>query len=98
MGSSLDRPLSTKRWAAWLVATVATFAAMEAHAVTTRRQPTLSGALRSWMGHDPVKPHRVVASVGWLAFWSWLTCHLLLDWPPHLKERSCDPEASRPAA
>lgn len=87
MGSSSDVPLSTKRWAVWLAATVTTFAAMEAHAVSTRRQPTLSGALRSWMGHDPVKPHRVVASAVWLGFWGWLTCHLLLDWPPHLKER-----------
>lgn len=86
MGASLDRPLSTKRWALWLGATVTTFAALEAHAVSTRSQPTLSHALRLWMGHDPVKPHRVVASVAWLTFWSWLTCHLLLDWPPHLKQ------------
>lgn len=87
MGSSSDRPLSTKRWAVWLGATVVTFAAMEAHAVSTRQQPTLSGALRSWMGHEPVKPHRWVASALWLTFWGWLTCHLVLDWPPHLKER-----------
>lgn len=87
MGKPLPTGVSTKRWALWLGATVASFAAMEAHAVSTRRQPTLSGALRSWMGHDPVKPHRVVASVAWLAFWSWLTGHLLLGWPPNLKER-----------
>lgn len=91
MGSSLDRPLSTKRWAVWLTATVATFAAMEAHAVSTRRQPTLSGALRSWMGHEPVKPHRWVASVLWLGFWGWLTGHLLLAWPPNLKQRGGAP-------
>lgn len=94
MGSSLDRPLSTKRWAVWLAATVATFAAMEAHAVSTRRQPTLSGALRSWMGHDPVKPHRVLASVAWLLFWSWLTGHLIWDWPPTLKGDHRAPQAS----
>lgn len=87
MGSSSDRPLSTKRWALWLGITVASFAALEAHAVSTRRQPTLSGALRLWMGHDPVKPHRVVASLAWLGFWGWLTGHLLLGWGPTLKER-----------
>lgn len=86
MGSSSDVPLSTKRWAVWLGATVTTFAAMEAHAVSTRRQPTLSGALRSWMGHDPVKPHRWVASALWLGFWSWLTAHLLLGIGPNLKQ------------
>lgn len=91
MGASLDRPLSTKRWAVWLGATVATFAAMEAHAVSTRQQPTLSGALRLWMGHDPVKPHRWVASALWLAFWSWLTAHLLLGVGPNLKQRGGTP-------
>jgi hypothetical protein len=83
----MEERLSTKRWAVWLGATVVTFAAMEAHAVSTRRQPTLSGALRSWMGHDPVKPHRWVASALWLSFWAWLTGHLLLGWGPSLKER-----------
>lgn len=87
----MDRPLSTKRWALWLGATVASFAAMEAHAVSTRSQPTLSGALRSWMGHDPVKPHRWIASALWLAFWGWLTGHLLLSWGPNLKERGGTP-------
>jgi hypothetical protein len=87
MGASSDRPLSTKRWAVWLTATVVSFAAMEAHAVSTRRQPTLSGALRAWMGHEPVKPHRWLASMLWLAFWGWLTGHLLLAWPPNLKQR-----------
>ncbi|PWK81705.1 hypothetical protein C8D88_116117 [Lentzea atacamensis] len=87
MGSTLDPNASTKTWALWLGATVATFAALEAHAVSTRRRPTLSGALRAWMGHDPVKPHRWIASVLWLSFWTWLTGHLLLSWPPNLKER-----------
>lgn len=87
MGASMEERLSTKRWAVWLGATVVSFAAMEAHAVSTRRQPTLSGALRSWMGHDPVKPHRWVASVAWCLFWSWLTGHLILSWGPNLKER-----------
>ncbi len=87
MGKTVNPDASTKRWALWLGATVASFAAMEAHAVSTRRQPTLSGALRRWMGHDPVKPHRWLLSALWLAFWSWLTCHLLLGWPPNLKER-----------
>lgn len=91
MGASSDLPLSTKRWAVWLAATVTTFAAMEAHAVSTRRQPTLSGALRLWMGHDPVKPHRWIASALWLTLWGWLSGHLLLGWPPNLKQRGGTP-------
>ena len=86
MGATRNPDASTKSWAVWLGATVVSFAALEAHAVSTRRRPTLSGALRSWMGHDPVKPHRVVASLAWLTFWSWLTGHLLLGWPPNLKQ------------
>ncbi len=91
MGKSLAAGVSTKRWAIWLAATVASFAAMEAHAVSTRRQPTLSGALRLWMGHDPVKPHRWLVSALWLIFWSWLTGHLIWAWPPNLKERGGTP-------
>jgi hypothetical protein len=87
MGATIPSDASTRSWAIWLAATVTTFAALEAHAVSTRRRPTLSGALRSWMGHEPVKPHRWIASALWSAFWLWLTAHLLLDWPPHLKER-----------
>lgn len=91
MGATLDPNASTKSWAIWLGATVATFAALEAHAVSSRRIPTLSHSLRAWMGHEPVKPWRVVASVGWLVFWSWLTGHLLLQWPPNLKQRGGTP-------
>lgn len=87
MGASLDQPMSTKSWAVWLGVTVTTFAALEAHAVSTRRRPTLSHALRLWMGHDPVKPHRWVASAAWLTLWGWLSGHLLLGWPPNLKQR-----------
>ena len=91
MGATFDSDASTKTWALWLGATVATFAALEAHAVSSRRIPTLSHCLRAWMGHEPVKPHRVVASIAWLAFWGWLTGHLLLQWPPNLKERGGTP-------
>jgi len=91
MGKPIPPGASTKSWALWLGATVVSFAALEAHAVSTRRQPTLSGALRRWMGHDPVKPHRWVASALWLIFWSWLTGHLLLAWPPNLKQRGGAP-------
>lgn len=87
MGATLDPSASTKAWALWLGATVATFAALEAHAVSSRRIPTLSHCLRAWMGHEPIKPRRLVASLAWLTFWCWLTGHLLLAWPPNLKDR-----------
>ncbi len=87
MGSSLDRPLSTKRWAVWLGATVASFAAMEAHAVSTRSQPTLSGALRLWLGLDPAKPHRHMASAGFALFFGWLVLHIVADIGPRLPDR-----------
>lgn len=86
MGSSSDVPLSTKRWAVWLAATVTTFAAMEAHAVSTRTQPTLSHALRLWLGIDPVRRHRHIAGLAFAAFWSWLVLHVVAGLGPNLKQ------------
>lgn len=91
MGSSSDVPLSTKRWAVWLAATVTTFAAMEAHAVSTRRQPTLSGALRLWLGIDPAKRHRWLGTAGFTIFFGWLTAHICWGIGPNLKQRGGTP-------
>lgn len=86
MGTALPGA-STKTWAIWLGATALSFAALEAHAVSTRTRPTLSGALRSWLGIDPVRRHKRLASLLFAAFWSWLVMHVCAGWPPNLKER-----------
>lgn len=87
MGATLDPSASTKAWALWLGATVATFAALEAHAVSSRRIPTLSGCLRSWLGLDPVKPYRHVLGGAFSLFFGWLVAHVVFGAPPNLKER-----------
>lgn len=87
MGDCINPSASTKTWAIWLGATVTTFAALEAHAVHTRRQPTLSGALRLWLGIDPVKRHRRWASLLFAGFFSWLVAHIVAGIGPNLKGR-----------
>jgi hypothetical protein len=91
MGSSLDTPLSTKTWALWLGATVGTFAALEAHAVSTRRQPTLSHALRVWLGIEPVKRHRWLTSLAFAGFFSWLVLHVTAGVGRNLKQHGGTP-------
>jgi hypothetical protein len=86
MGATLNSDASTKSWALWLAATVATFAALEAHAVSSRRIPTLSHCLRVWLGVAPAKRHRWFTSLAFAGFWTWLVGHCLLGWPPNLKE------------
>lgn len=91
MGQTLDPDASTKSWAIWLAATVVTFAALEAHAVSTRKVPTLSHCLRVWLGISPAKRHRHIAALAFAGFWAWLCGHCLLGWPPNLKERGGTP-------
>lgn len=91
MGATLHLNASTKSWALWLGATVATFAALEAHAVSTRRRPTLSGALRSWLGIDPSKRHRWVGTLGFASFFGWLIAHVCWGVGPNLKQRGGTP-------
>lgn len=85
MGHSTNS--STKSWALWLGATVTSFAALECYAVGSRRIPTLSHCLRVWLGVAPARRHKVLASVAFTGFWTWLVGHCLLGWPPNLKER-----------
>jgi hypothetical protein len=40
-------------WAAWLIGTIGTFAALETIAYRTQRLPTLSRTLRRWLGVEP---------------------------------------------
>jgi hypothetical protein len=83
MGSSMP-DASTKTWAAWLGATVTTFAALEAYAVSSRRVPTLTHCLRLWLGLSPAKGYRWIAVGLFTCFWLWLCGHLAFQWPPNL--------------
>lgn len=91
MGATLDPDASTKAWALWLAATVATFAALEAHAVSTRKVPTLSHCLRVWLGISPAKRHRHLAALAFAGFWSWLVLHVVIGIGPNLKQRGGTP-------
>lgn len=91
MGKSIPSGVSTKRWAVWLGATVASFAALEAHAVSTRQQPTLSHALRLWLGIDPLKRHRWLGTLGFASFFGWLILHVTAGIGPNLKQRGGTP-------
>lgn len=85
MGASSDPNASTKSWAIWLGATVATFAALEAHAVSSRRIPTLSHCLRVWLGISPAKRHRHLAALAFAATFTWLILHICVGLGPNLK-------------
>lgn len=87
MGASLDQPMSTRSWTIWLGVTVTTFAALEAHAVSTRKLPTLSHCLRMWLGIEPIKRHRHLSALAFAAFWSWLVAHIVIGIGPNLKQR-----------
>jgi hypothetical protein len=63
-------------WATWLIGTIGSFAVLEMLAYHRRSFPTLSVTLRRWMGVNPRKPHHHVASIGFGAFWIWLTIHV----------------------
>jgi hypothetical protein len=91
MGATINPDASTKSWAIWLGATVATFAALEAHAVSTRKVPTLSHCLRVWLGISPVKRHRHLAGLAFAVFWSWLVAHIVIGIGPNLKHRGGTP-------
>lgn len=64
-------------WDLWLAGTVGSFAALETYALVTGRIPPLTAVLRSHMGIAPRKRHGRVAPVLFLAFFGWLTAHLV---------------------
>lgn len=82
----MDAP--SRRWAAWLTATLATFAVLEAHALReplTDDKPsgTLTAALRLWLGVQPAGRRRWIASGLFAAFWLWFVGHCTLGWGPN---------------
>lgn len=82
----MDAP--TRRWAAWLTATLVSFAVLEAHALKeplTDEKPsgTLSAALRLWLGIQPAGKRRWIAGGLFAAFWLWLCLHVLAGIGPN---------------
>lgn len=82
----MDAP--SRRWAAWLTATLLSFAVLEAQALReplTEDKPsgTLSAALRRWLGIAPAGKRRWIASGLFAAFWLWFVGHVAFAWPPN---------------
>lgn len=74
------------RWRLWAAVVGGSFAALEADAILSRGgRPTLSQALRLWLG---IRPHKRWGSAGAVAFaagCAWLAVHIALDtwsWSP----------------
>lgn len=63
-------------WPVWLVATTATFAALETRAISRRDIPTLSECLARWGGTHPRRTHGTLAPVAFLAAAGWLAVHV----------------------
>lgn len=63
-------------WAAWLAATLGSFAWLEHAALRRRCHPTLSTTLRRWLGVHPRTRRGPVAVAGLAAASTWLTVHL----------------------
>lgn len=82
----MDAP--SRRWAAWLTATLLSFAVLEAHALREPLTPdkpseTLTAALRLWLGISPASRRRWIASALFAGFWLWFAGHIALGWPPN---------------
>lgn len=78
----------SRRWAAWLTATLASFVALEAHALRRPLTPekpseTLTAALRLWLGIQPASRRRWAASVLFTAFWAWFVAHIVAGIGPN---------------
>lgn len=63
-------------WAAWLAATLGSFAALETVALRRRCLPTLTATLRRWLGIEPRTRWGTAAPLALVAGWTWLTVHL----------------------
>lgn len=73
-----------RRWAAWLVAVIGSFAYLEGRAVRRRpeltkgeRTGTLTSSLQAWGGVNPKKPRRFVFAAVVGAFCVYLYGHLV---------------------
>ena len=63
-------------WAAWLLATVASFAVLEAIAYRTAKLPTLSRTLQRWMGVEPRNRWGTVSPFVFAIGGAWLSWHI----------------------
>src|SRR5690606_41359788 len=67
-----------KQWLAWFVVTLGTFVYLEARAVKARNgRGTLTAATRRVLGLYPPKPWRLFGAAGFIAFFAWLTAHMI---------------------
>jgi hypothetical protein len=79
---------ASTKWGVWLGVTVASFTVLEAHALReplTAEKPsgTLSAALRLWIGVQPARPRRWIASGLFAGFWVWFVGHICCSWGPN---------------
>jgi len=63
-------------WPAWITASLASFAVLEAVAFRTGRFPTLSRTLAGWLGTYPQSSRRDAALTAFGAAWLALTVHI----------------------
>lgn len=63
-------------WAAWLIATIASFAALETIAYRTSRIPTLSRTLQRWLGVEPRSRWGAVSPFVFAGAGAWLSWHI----------------------
>lgn len=73
-----------RSWAAWILGTCASFAAMETRYYRSRSTPstTLTATLRRWLGIAPRHPRRWLLAPAFAAFLTWFAGHILLGWKP----------------
>lgn len=64
-------------WSIWTAAVVVSFGALEGMALRRRCLPTYSRTLAGWSGCAPVAPRGRWMPILFLAFWSWLTVHVV---------------------
>ena len=73
--------LQDRAWAIWLTVTAGSFAVLEI-AAFRGHLPTLSRTLARWMGVREPGWWGQVSPPLFLAFWAWLTVHVLQYRPP----------------
>lgn len=63
-------------WAAWLIASLGSFAWLETVALRRGCHPTLSTTMRRWLGVHPQTGWRRIAFPAFIGFWTWLCVHI----------------------
>lgn len=65
-------------WLIWLAVTLVSFGIMEGIAIACHKYEwTLSATLRRWLGVDPKRRWRLLASAAFLGFFVWFCIHIL---------------------